>query len=50
MKATKVRKTIAGVFAVLLIIVFLAVGARVMGWNIPVLNTLADAMRIPAQQ
>jgi len=44
--ATKVREIIAAIFAILLVILFAAVGAALAGWNIPILRNITDALGI----
>lgn len=46
MSATKTREKIAAIVAIVLIVVFLAVAAAVMGWDIPILSKITDALGI----
>ncbi len=40
-RMTKVRTFLGAVFAIIVLIVFVAIAARVLGWNIPILNDIA---------
>lgn len=39
-RMTKVRGFLGAVFAIVILIVFVAIAARVLGWDIPVLNDI----------
>ncbi|MEA3365920.1 MAG: hypothetical protein U9Q79_09810 [Candidatus Hydrogenedentes bacterium] len=39
-RMTKVRAFLGAVFAIVILIVFLALAARVLGWDIPMLNNI----------
>lgn len=39
---TKIRAFIAGVVAVVLLVVFAAFTARVLGWHVPILTAITD--------
>ena len=49
MSMNKTREIIAAIVAVILIILFAAVGAALMGWDIPGLNFISNAMGIGNQ-
>lgn len=42
----KAREKIAAGFAVLLVVLFVAVGAAMAGWEIPILKDITDAIGI----
>ncbi|MFO7974246.1 MAG: hypothetical protein R6V12_06405 [Candidatus Hydrogenedentota bacterium] len=39
-RMTKIRAFLGAVFAIVILIVFIAIAARVLGWDIPVLNDM----------
>ncbi|MGC8738142.1 MAG: hypothetical protein ACP5UA_05770 [Candidatus Hydrogenedens sp.] len=40
MKMTKIREAIAGIFAILFVLIMAGVGATMAGWNIPILSNI----------
>jgi hypothetical protein len=49
MSFNKTREIIAAIVAIILIILFAAVGAALMGWDIPGLKFISNAMGISKQ-
>ena len=48
MKSSKIREKLAALFAVIVLILFLAVGAHFAGWNIPGLSHIAKLIGLGA--
>ena len=46
---TKTRETTAALVAIVLIIVFAAIGSAIMGWNIPGLSNIAKMLGMGGQ-
>jgi len=44
--ATKIREKIAAVAAIIIVIIMVAVGGAVFGWDIPILSNITDALGI----
>lgn len=49
MKTRKIREIIGVLVAVVMIVLFAAIGAAVAGWHIPVLSNITDALGIGGQ-
>jgi len=47
MTRTKIRAFIAGLITVIVLILFAAVGSRMLGYDLPVLGGIADMLGIP---
>lgn len=44
MSWTKTREAMAAIVAIILVIVFAAIGAAIFGWDIPILSKITDAL------
>ncbi|HOQ32257.1 MAG TPA: hypothetical protein PLA12_07080 [Candidatus Hydrogenedens sp.] len=44
MKITKVREAIAGIVAILFVLLMAGVGATMAGWNIPILSNIVKTI------